>query len=429
MVNKNKVTIVAIVALFMALCFSACSGTAPGSSNQVASYEAYGTYNELPDKTKDPFLCDYVASDGENAYYVDKAGRVVQMPLSKLTGDAAASISDATDFYRLPISSYTESYVPPIFFELCGHKYFLCDTGGVMGSSCTVELTKSGFKEVTTSRMAHFDFGGENVFEFYAGAAPAANNLYKIGHENIGEPNFLYGWNWSEDGDGSGGGAQDYIFGKAPAQNLYYDGENYLYVLAFDQTETKGERPTVGDFLKNGIYCVDLRNNETTRISPKGARTESFMVDDATLFFAADDKYYSYFTPAGWLSEIPTPEEPLDAYAVLGGRLYGVTGYEQGWEVSTAILNLVEDGELFPIEETYRWREMDIKKDQIREEKFLIIACDDSEDTPYTLVVIDECNNIVLKNSDVADPKSTTVKNRILYYYDKKTERICSVAL
>lgn len=398
--------------------------TVDSTDNPVVSY------GELPGRTKDEFLCSSVACDGEYAYYVDKSGRVVQMPLLKLSEGSGAKLSDAVDFYQLPISSYSDNYMPPAFFEIYGHRYFICDTGGVMGASCTVEMTASGFKEITTSRMAHFDFGGENIFEYYRGAAPGADNLYKKGGENIGDPNFLYGWNWSEDGEGSGGGGGDYAYARFPANNLYFDGDSYIYVLAFDKTGITEGKPSAGVTLKNGIYRVDLRNNETTRISPDGAYTRSFMATGGTLYFAAGEKYYSYDTVAQQLAEIAAPKETLDAYAVLGGKLYGVTGCEEGWQTSNAVLNRVnEDGTLTRIDETYRWREMDIKTDSVTGKSYLVVSCEDNWDTPYRLTVIDENGDFVLKNSDGVNPKAATVKGGKLYYYNTNSERICSVEL
>ncbi len=377
-----------------------------------SSDKAVISYGSLPGKDDDEYI--NVTSDGQYVYYPNKKGEILKLPLEKLTDGKPGVAGDCQVMFKLPKHLYLDGYASPYYFDFNGHRYIRCVTGGVMGTDYQIEVDSKGFKEITSDRIRYYDYGEGKVFAYGTWVPPAGNNLYwkkdANTEEKIGNPDYLYGWDYKQGSDTSGGKSTDCI---------YYDGGNYVYVLATDLAK-KGI---------TGIYQVDLRNNDTVRITAEGKHTGGFFEEAGKLYFNTEGTYYIYDTVKHDTKELGRPEKDFSEFVVLSGKLYGVTGYEIA-DVSTAVLNCMgEEGKLTRIDETYRYDTMSLKTDSVTGNKYLVVGCTDGPGIGYRLAVIDQQGKVVLKSGDKIIPSDATVKNGNIYYYNLNSGRLCKAAL
>ncbi len=389
-----------------------------------SSNRAVTTYSELPEKKGTQGFRDQVTFDGDNAYYMDTKGRIIRMPMSKLSG-RKASPGDGAVMYQVPDNSYSQSVCVPVFYERNGRQYLWFNTGGgVMGSRYRVEMSPEAFTVKQAGQSEYFDFGDGNVFEFWTGGAPDAANLtWKRGagdEKKIGDPKYIYGWDWTADEYSNGGSGTD---------SLYYDGGHFVYTLAFDMT---GRWENNSEYFshRNGVVRIDLRDNQTELLSPKECRVSGFEEENGILYYSAGESIYMIDTKTGVQEVYSQSGREFDELSVLGGVVYGVCGKDETKEVSDAVLYRVgRDGSISPVRDVQRWTAMAVKTDKAGGAKYLVITCKDGAGAPYHLVVLDESGRTVLKNSDVVIADNTAVKNGRIYYFNHTTNRPCSAEL
>ncbi len=204
------------------------------------------------------------ANPGPEAYTVTEDGQILG--------------PDGNVLWQLPINPYSEEYCEAEFIERTGHVYAVYrQGGGVMGSDCQIRLTPDEAVELDSNKNI-FEYEGVS-FGTSTWVPPGPDNLYmkKDGDEdwtNIGDPNLIYGWNYHVKEDGSEGGG-------AVAQ-MEYDGSRYLYVIGFEgismeHSEAVKQHP--------GVYRVDIKTNETVRISPEDKDVIEFEIKDGEVVY------------------------------------------------------------------------------------------------------------------------------------------------
>ena len=396
-----------------------------------SSDKAVDSSGALPNKIASPYLGEAVTMDAENAYYMDKNGQIIRMPLEKIMKGRNASISEGNPMYQVPKNTYSDNYCQPVFYDSYGKKYLWFNTGGgVMGSRYWLEMDPAEFKECNSSQQEYFEIWGRE-FTFWSGGTPGPNNLsWKNDSgewKSLGDPNYIYGWDWEVSSESSGGSVK---------HALWYDGGYYVYTLGFDYTDYYWEGSKAPDeelySRTTGIVRVDIRDNTTERISPANQRVRNFIAEMKTgkIYYQAGGNFYVYDTSSGSNEVYASAGKEFDAFAVADGTVFVVSGYNPMKEKSEGTLAILQrDGSLKTINEVYRWQNMSEKTDLFTGEKYLVVSCQDGAGAPYHLVVLDKNGNVVLKNSDITTPNNAAVSKGTIYYYNKNTQRICGAKL
>jgi len=204
------------------------------------------------------------------SYSIENDGVVVRSPV----GNAGKS----EEIYQLPLWSEGPGHVihGDLYVEDGDLWLFYHQGGAVMGSDFYLRLNEQGeFEEVESGYLTFRTFGNTKV-KVNLGVPPSTNNLsVQIGDQEemlVGDPAYLYGWNWRIYANGTAGGEG--------SGGLYLI-NNDLYLLAFNM-----EKDT--DFSR--IHKVNLETNETTRISE--LKVTSFTIAGKTLYLNSEGVLY-----------------------------------------------------------------------------------------------------------------------------------------
>ena len=223
----------------------------------------------------------YVVAGGYH-YYQDEQGRILQAPIDqpKLT----------KELYQLPVWSYGDgkSYVKASLSYVEGIVTLTYYQGGAtMGSEHVLELNaQAAFEEVDSGKFIIRKFGNTTI-KADMWVPPEPGNLYvKEGDQDyrpVGDPAYLYGWNWTVE-NGSNGGS---------ASSDPYLADGKIYVQAFLEG---------GDKNYSRVHSVDLTTNETTSVSDR--RVQHCAVNGSFIYLVSEDKMYRIPLNGG-------PEEPM----------------------------------------------------------------------------------------------------------------------
>ena len=384
-------------------------------TSNVSAVKSYGT---LPNQSEHPYLQNAVATDGDYVYYIDEQGVIKRASLNNLSYN--------TSVYQLPINYISDDYAKPSFSEQDGKitfSYFL-------GSATTgrpfyfVINEKGEAIERNNSATEKIYTFGNTKFKCYIGSDVKRNNLYQLNKAgiwlNIGSADYIYGWKWHFTANGEGG---------STANSAYYDGNKYLYIPAFNQTQAYAKHDAdSNDYSETtGIYRINLTTNETISITPKSMDISTFKIMQDKLTYIYDKTIYSYNLKDEKTKVIyqfaPDHLAPY-RYTVFGDNIYLQTSKAyDGDLLLTELIKISSSGQAETIDEAKFLTDFAVKGD------YLIVLCPEITQTPYRLIVIDKMGKIIFKSADTTTLGSTCIVNDTLYYYNTATKEICSASL
>jgi len=386
----------------------------------INSHNIHLLQSELPnDRAKD---MEVVAIADGFVYYAGTNGRIMQSEIrpSNNADSNNGIIAPPTSkvVYQLPFNSLSdgESYVLPRLYAEDGKCYLTYHNGGAtMGTEYLIRFDGDNATLINDTRNIQKTFG-DKEFLWWAGHTPAPGNLYVKtvdtidsadstypGYKKIGNPNYLYGWNWSiNEIDGSQGGSG--------SRDCYLIDDD-LYILAFDKRaaddyiENGGIKPT------NGLYRVNIETNETIRIS-----------DQEVTGFKVEGDYIYYHNSYVELFKYKISEEKeypiktkfergnnfIENFEVLGGHIYFESGKDHGLYNS----NYVPLG--------HGVQELKLTGSN---KEYVACTLSGNNELPDRIIIYDNTGKKVFRSSD--DSYALTVEGNKVYYFNKSTNTIC----
>lgn len=327
------------------------------------------------------------------AYYEDTKGQIVQVSLSE-------PVKTKT-IYQLPIWSYGQGeFVYGNLYVEKGTAYLFYHQGGAtMGSDHLIQLNDDGSTAVLQNSYTRSKTFGEKRVSYWTGGAPGPGNLFiAIGDgepKPIGNPDYLYGWAWVVSADSSGGSGSD---------DVYLDGE-YLYILGFYMNGTKEET--------NGIYRVNIKTNETVRMSRYEAL--SFQKEGDYLYYQHQGALYKISLKDGseeFVRQMVQLPNYAEKFAVLGGIVYWQDGLNHNLYSGEGV-NLNFGAALEGV------------KLSGNIDEYLICTFQETELSKYRIMVFDKAGNVVFKTSDTAQIGDVDIVGKTIYFYNTSTGTAC----
>ena len=369
---------------------------------------------------------EVMAIAGGYLYYVGANGWIMQskiLPVSTI--EPFHSMNEATigkAVYQLPFNSLGDgkSYVLPRLYSEDGEAYLSFYNGGAtMGTDYLFHLNGDGATLINHSRNVNKSFG-DKEFLWWVGSAPAAGNLYMKtsstvntadptypGWEKIGSPDYLYGWNWSIDDSVCIPGVSE---GGSGSSDCYLIGDN-LYILAFDTRAAAEYIKNGGSKPTTGLYQVNIKTNETKRISEQ--EVTGFTVDGDSIYY--HNRYVELFRyQISEKKEYPLPTKLergnnfIERFEVLGGQIY----FESG----------VDHGLYHPAYETIGWSVRELKLTGSNQD-YVACTLSGSPEFPDRIVLFDRTGKKVFRSSD--ESRALTVEGDYIYYFNQSTNTIC----
>ena len=350
------------------------------------------------------------------AYYVGSNGQIMQSPLDLNQTPSSKVI------YQLPINSYWggTDYVLPNLFAKEGKAYLSYYSGGAtMGTDHLFLLSNDGATLINNTRNTRVSFGNKD-FQWWVGSAPSPGNLYMRtpetmnsdepgypGWKKIGDPDYLYGWNWQLN---DATGVENHGAGGSGSSDCHLINDD-LYILAFDTgavdqyIENGGIKPTTG------LYRVNTATNETTRISEQ--EVTGFKVEGDIIFY--HNRYVELFKYViSEQKEYPiTPtfargNNFIEQFEVLGGHIYFESGVDHGLYNSDY--------------ETIGWGVQEFMLTGSNKE-FVACTLSGNYELQDKILIFDQTGRVVFRTSDEA--YALTVEGDKVYYFNKDTYTIC----
>lgn len=403
--------------------FDTKTGLVINSSN-AATIET-GT---LPEQTMDSAFKYGAATDGEYVYYVggDNADKIMCAPLN--------NIKKAKKIYDIPENYTTDRPCYPQLSERNGQVMLEYHIGSsLMGSNCYFILNPSGVTEL--DRNYETVTVGANSILYYIGLTPDPGNLsmkqsngeWKV----LGDPNYIFGYDHIVSQSGES-------FAPSSCYYLRYDN---LYILASDMTNSHGKSPNTDSVAVTGIYRVNLKTNETVRVSLSDIHVSSFTNDTQYLYYTANNKVYRYDMISGTTDTIPAALDKGYNITEIKACASGGAVFVSANNGSQNQLYLIDgDGHTKKISETADFEYFTVKGD------YAIVTLDDkrimvsspsasgdyvertfinTQQNPYRLLVIDRNGKAVFKSADMANLNSTYITNDTFYYFNKLNMQMC----
>lgn len=382
----------------------------------------------LPEQTQNADLKYVVATDGEYVYYVggDNADKIMCAPLN--------DIKKTQKIYDIPENYMTETPCFPSLYEKDGQIMLTYHIGGgFMGSICYFTLSPDGAKELGDNYITVTV--GANSIRYYIGNAPDAGNLQMKQPngewKSIGADGYIFGWNWKNDGKSLGGNSL----------NCYYLKYDNLYIPGYDMTNgyKKAENKDYSEV--TGIYRVNLKTNETVRVSLADIHVSNFTNDTQYLYYTANNKIYRYDMISGTTDTIPAALDKGYDITDIKACASGGAVFVSANNGSQNQLYLIDgDGHTKKISETADFEYFTVKGD------YAIVTLDDkrimvsspsasgdyvertfinTQQNPYRLLVIDRNGKAVFKSADMANLNSTYITNDTFYYFNIVNMQMC----
>jgi hypothetical protein len=341
-------------------------------------------------------------------YYEDTKGQIMQAELANPATRKAV--------YQLPAWSYGDGK-ELVYGSLSvenNEAYLKYHQGGaVMGSDWLFRLNDDGTTTELQSSYTRAKTFGDKTFSYWTGGAPGAGNLsMKTGDGEpvpLGDPDYLYGWSWQRNEDGSqGGGGSD---------DVYLVGDN-LYILAFHNPY--GDEGKKGE--TNGIYRININTGETVRVS--GKEVMAFKMDGDFLYYHSDGTFYRQSVKEGKEEEIRQvagePEgtgsiftEPnIPNFLVLNGKIYWQKQSDQGlYDIDGKNLN--------------EGAALDDMAIMGSDGEYLACTFQETDTSKYRIMVFDRDGNVVFKTSDKAYCRNISIFGGKIYFYSLTTGTVC----
>ncbi|MDD4146004.1 MAG: hypothetical protein PHS83_02725 [Clostridia bacterium] len=349
-------------------------------------------------------------------YYLGTNGRIMQSQI------LPSNNVESQVIYQLPFNSLGDgkSYVLPRLYAEDGKAYLTFHNGGaIMGTDYLFRLNSEGATLINNSRNVRKSFG-DKEFQWWVGPAPGPGNLYMKtpdtinsadltypGWEKTGSPDYLYGWNWKiNDMTGTESASE----GGTGSSDCYLISDD-LYILAFDTR-------AAADYLKNGgikpttgLYQVNIKTNETRRISNQ--EVTGFKVEGDYIYY--HNRYVELFKyKISEKKEYPiTPKLArgnnfIARFEVLGGHIFFESGVDHGLYDSSY--------------ETIGRSVRELKLTGSNKEYVVCALSGDNESTER-IILFDHTGRKVFRSSDEA--YALTVEGNKVYYFNKSTNTIC----
>lgn len=349
--------------------------------------------NSSNQKLKEATLPEYMegsitASDGYY-YYGAENGAICQVQ--------ADNMENFKKVYQLPMWSYGDSYVNYELSKKKGEVWLTYHQGGaVMGRDYYIRLNPDGTaEEIETGYLTSRSFGDITV-KANQGVPPGSNNLM-IKHEGqaytqIGNADYLYGWDYEIKGGSQGG---------SPSNDIYLKDDN-IYLLAIDSSkETDASR----------IYKVNIKDGKTSRVDDLRANT--FKMGEKNIYCMSESKLYSIpideSEEARLITEVAVSSE-FDIQ-VADDIVYYVTDQD------TRLHKIGSDESLNPSGKVTGLK---------YEDGYVICTFEEDANNPYTIIIFDESGNVVFKSSDVTQIDTISIENSRLSYIESGSKNVYS---
>jgi hypothetical protein len=314
----------------------------------------------------------------------------------------ASNPAEARDIYQLPKWTYIgDTFVNYGLSKTNGEAWLNYHQGGAsMGTDYFIRLNPNGSTEVVERGYLAFKTFGDITVKVDQWSPPERNNLMikeKAGdYKRVGNPDYLYGYDYELRGDGSMGGS--------PSKDIYMR-DNFVYVLAVDRTkETDGSR----------IYSVNIDTNETELVSD--LRVNSFKMEGDYIYCISEGRLYEISLDLGaekTIDTFGTVTREID-FQVFGGTVYYVS---------------IDDGRLYAVGADQsinpNGRVSGLKTD----EGYLICTFQEESGNPYRIMVLDSDGRVAFKSSDVAQITGISIDNGRLYYAESTLGAFCASPL
>lgn len=373
----------------------------------------------LPKQTTDNDLKNIVATDGEYVYYVGENNDKIMCAIID------SSAKQYTDVFNLPTNYASDLPVWPSLYNEDGRVMLTYHIGGAtMGSTCHYILNPNGATELPSNNRTMTN--GTQI-KFFNGAMSGSGNL-SIKKDNdewveLGSPGYAYGLNYfvNEQGEGYG------------TTTSYCWRGNKLYIPAFNLTLAY-EKAADNDYSEaTGIYCVDITNGETTRITPEGVHVSYFTSDANTIFYTMDNIIYRYDIDSG----------TTDHLAVAPGSGYEITDFGPVYSndhINSNVFISANNGtenqlylathnsKIQIILDAVGYSDFTVKNDHA------IVTFAETPDNPYRILVIDNIGRVVFKSADTTSLTSTYIDGSYVtgytfYYFNQANNHLCQAEL
>jgi len=354
-----------------------------------------------------------VAVTDKYIYYEDTKGRIIQVALD--------SPEKRKTVYQLPVWSYGEGeYVASKLYVENGQAYLAYHQGGAtMGSDWLFRLNDDGTAEELQNSYWRVKIFGDKTFTYWTGGAPGPGNLsMKAGDgelRQLGDPDYLYGWAWTIDEDGSSGGSG--------SDDVYLAGDD-LYILAFKYpiySSADGRKPNA----TTGIHRVDINTGETVRVSDK--KVLAFKMEGDFLYYHSDGAFYRQSVKDGkeeLIRQVVVPEQEvspnislpgprgIENFLVLNGKIYWMKRDDQAlYDIDGKNLN---EGAV-----------LDSMAIMGSNGEYFVATFEETDTAKYRIMVFDRDGNVVFKTSDKAYCRNISIFGDRIYFYNQTTGTVC----
>ena len=359
-------------------------------------------------------------------YYVGTKGRIMQAEIYTVnSSDSNKAIIKKTSSkvaYQLPLHTMGDgkSYVLPNLYSEDGKACLAYSNGGAtMGTDYLLHLDTNGATLLNSSRNEMKSFGDKD-FQWWVGPAPGPGNLYmktddslyskETGYEGwkkIGDPDYLYGWNWKiRDESESSSGSQ----GGGGSKDCYLVGE-HLYILGFNMKQGEEYLEKGGSKPTTGLYQINIKNNETRRISQE--EVLAFKVEGDCIYYHNNNvEFFKYNISENKESPIGERNERgnnyVEDFQVLAGNLYFTSGVDHGLYNSQYDL--------------LGWGVRELRLTGSNNE-YIACTLSGNNQMPDRVMVFDKTGKKVFRSSD--ETSAITVEGNKVYYYNKNTNTVC----
>ena len=385
----------------------------------INSHNIHLLQSALPDdRAKD---MEVMAIADGYVYYAGTNGRIMQSiirPSNNAGSNNGMMEPPSKVVYQLPFNSLSDgkAYVMPQLYAEDGKCYLTYHNGGaIMGTEYLIRFDGDKATLINGTRNIQKSFR-DKEFLWWAGPAPGPGNLYMKtvdtidstdstypGYKKIGSPYYLYGWNWSIN-------EITCTEGGAGSRDCYLIGDD-LYILAFDTR-------AAADYFKNGgikpttgLYRVNIKTNETIRIS-----------DQEVTGFKGEGDYIYYHNRYVELFKYKISEEKeepiktklerdnnfIEKFEVLGGHIY----FESGRDHELYNSNYVPVG--------HGVQELKLTGSN---KEYVACTLSGNNELPDRIIIYDNTGEKVFRSSD--ESYALTVEGNKVYYFNKSTNTIC----
>lgn len=357
------------------------------------------TLKEIPlsnDRAKDEEgkFKNNVAVSGGYAYYEGTNGRIMRSPLS----DSAS----ARAVYQLPLWSYGDgtTYVYAGLDTGDGAARLSYHQGGAtMGTDYLIRLNDDGTTTLLNNTGFTIKSFGDKSIRYWTGPAPGAGNLsIKTGGSEwhqLGSPDYLYGWIWEINGEGSG---------CSGSKDACLVGDE-LYILAFD---TRAKNAVTG------ICKVNINTSQTARISER--QVSAFQIEGDYIYYSSQGGMYRYSISSG-------REELLKKLVQAPGGIKSFMIFNESifWQ-NDQDLNLYD----FEGNNVNPGAVLDDMKTAGDNGEYLVCTFQDTPEAKYRVMIFDKTGDVIFKTSDKAYGRNISISGSTLWFYNITAGTVCT---